>query len=186
MKQVRRGGALALVLVLSGCTIARPLIDRDMSKAPRAACAAVNGDHPLLMRPRPGAPADTVEAGAPSQCFVLAEELENGRRQAWSGGPLRPGRTLIAVHQPADPDCKGRFTHLTVTGASSGAGQAELATWDLAARPGHSRPVRWEGAFAERTFALASIDNTIMGPAGARLRVLEGSFDPANLCFKSY
>jgi hypothetical protein len=82
-----------LALALSGCTIARPLIDRDMTKAPRAACAAVNGDHPLLMRPHAGAAADTVEAGAPPQCFVLAEELDNGRRQKWSGGPLRPGRT---------------------------------------------------------------------------------------------
>ena len=41
MNQVRRGSAFVVALALSGCTIARPLIDRDMSKAPRAACAAV-------------------------------------------------------------------------------------------------------------------------------------------------
>jgi hypothetical protein len=186
MNQGRSRSAVLLALALSGCTIARPLIDRDMTKAPRAACAAVNGAHPLLMRPQAGAAAETVEAGAPTQCFMLAEELEGGRRQAWSGGPLRPGRTLIAIHQPGDTDCKGRFTHLTVSGASAGAGQIELATWDAAARPGHKRPVRWDRPFGDRTFALASIDNAVMGPAGARIRVLEGSFDPANLCFKSY
>ena len=186
MNQVRRGSAFLLALALSGCTIARPLIDRDMSKAPHAACAAVNGDHPLLMRPHAGAAADTVEAGAPPQCFVLAEELDNGRRQKWSGGPLRPGRTLIAIHQPADPDCKGRFTHLTLTGASAGAGQVELSTWDLLARAGHVRPMRWDRPFGARIFTLGSIDSATMNPAGARIRVLEGSLDPANLCFKSY
>jgi hypothetical protein len=177
MKQVRRGSAVLLALVLGGCTIARPLVDRDMSKAPRAACAAVNGAHPLTVRP---------DASAPPQCFVLAEELENGRRQAWSGGPLRPGRTLIAIHQPGGAGCKGRFTHLTVGGASAGAGQLELATWDGAARAEHRRVERWERAFGERTIGLASIDSAIMTPAGARIRVLEGSFEPAHLCFKSY
>jgi hypothetical protein len=186
MNQVRRGSALVLALALSGCTIARPLIDRDMSNAPIAACAAVNGDHPLLMRPRPGAAADTVEAGAPPQCFVLAEELEDGRRHKWSGGPLRPGRTLIAIHQPGELDCKGRFTHLTLTGASAGAGQVELSTWDVAARPAHKRAMGWNRPFGARTFTLGSIDNPTMAPAGARIRVLEGSLDPASLCFKSY
>jgi hypothetical protein len=172
-------------VALSGCTIVRPLIDREMAKAPHAACAAVNGEHPLLMRARPGVPADQVETGAPAQCFALFEE-QDGRRRAWSGGALQPGRTLIAVHEGADADCKGRFSHFTVTGGSAGAGQLELATWDPAARPGHMRQHRWERGFAQRSLGIASIDTPTMAPAGVRVRVLAGSFDPASICLKSY
>lgn len=190
MNQVRRGAARVTAclaaLALSGCTIVRPLIDREMADAPHAACAAVNGEHPLLMRARAGVPAEQVEAGAPSQCFALHEEGEDGRRRAWTGGALTPGRTLIAIHDAGDQDCKGRFTHLTVTGGSAGAGQLELATWDLAARPGHMRRHSWERGFTQRTLGLASLDHPTMAPVGARIRVLAGSFDPAHLCFKSY
>jgi hypothetical protein len=185
MNKLRQSSALVAALALSGCTLARPLIDREMAKAPNAACAAVNGEHPLLMRARAGVPAEQVEAGAPSQCFALFEE-QDGRRQAWSGGALQPGRTLIAVHDAADADCKGRFTHFNVAGGSAGAGELELETWDVAARPGHMRRHRWERGFGQRNFGLASIDHPTMAPAGVRIRVLTGSFDPANICFKSY
>ncbi len=134
---------------------------------------------------RGSTPSETVEAGAPSQCFALFEESD-GRRQGWSGGALRPGRTLIAVHQAGDTDCKGRFSHFTVAGGSAGAGHLELATWDPVGRPGHSRQHRWERGFAQRTLGVASIDHPTMAPAGVRIRVLDGSFDPANICFKSY
>lgn len=185
MEGLRWSGGLAAALALSGCTLARPLIDREMAKAPHTACAAVNGEHPLLMRARAGVPADQVEAGAPTQCFALYEENE-GRRRAWSGGALQPGRTLVAIHQAGETDCKGRFTHFTITGGSAGAGQLDLATWDVAARPGHLRQHRWERGFAQRTLGLASIDHPTMAPAGVRIRVLDGSFEPANLCFKRY
>jgi len=177
MERMKRDSAIVALLALGGCTIARPLVDREMADAPRAACASVNGGHQLPM------PAG---AAAPPQCFVLAEQLDDGRRQAWSGGALRPGRTLIAIHQPGAKDCGGRFTHLTVTGGSAGRGEIELATWDPAARPGHMRRHRWQSAFARRTLGLASIDHPTMAAAGARIRVLDGSFDPANICFKSY
>ena len=181
MNQVRRGGgALVAALALSGCTIAKPLIDRQMAEAPNAACAAINGHHPLPARTDASA-----SQAAPAQCFALHEEVD-GRRQKWSGGPLQPGRTLIAIHQAAAEGCKGRLTHLTVTGGSRGAGQLELATWDSIARPGHSRQHRWERGFAQRTLGMASIDSATMAPAGVRIRALAGSFDPANLCFKSY
>ena len=93
---------------------------------------------------------------------------------------------MVAIHQGGAPGCGGRFTHLTVTGASDAAGQAELATWDPAGRPGHQRRVRWDRPFAQRSFALASIDSATMLPGGARIRMLEGGFTPATLCFKSY
>jgi hypothetical protein len=179
------GGAFLLGLMLSACAIVSPLVDRSMGDAPNAACAAVNGDHPLVMRPRPGASPAAVEAGAPEQCFALAEELADGTRRAWSGGALQPGRTLIAVHRPGG-DCGGTFSHLSVTGASAGAGSAELATWDQHGRTGHQRVVRWNRGFESRSFALASVGSAIMSPAGARIRVIDGSFDPASLCFKSY
>lgn len=185
MSLLKRGSALVAALALSGCTIVRPLIDRDMAKAPNAACAAVNGEHPLLMRARAGVPAEQVEAGAPTQCFSLHEESE-GTSRAWSGGALQPGRTLIAIHQAGDVDCKGRFTHVTFTGASPGAGELEVATWDVAARPGHMRKHRWDGGFPRRNLGLASIDHPTMAPAGIRIRMLSGSFDPADICFKSY
>jgi hypothetical protein len=46
--------------------------------------------------------------------------------------------------------------------------------------------MRWERGFRAAHLRLASIDNATMTPAGVRIRVLAGSFDPANLCFKSY
>ena len=185
MIKVGRGSFVVAALALSGCAVVRPLIDREMAKAPHAACAAVNGAHPLLMRARAGVPADQVEAGAPTQCFALLEEQDGGRR-AWSGGALQPGRTLVAVHQEAEADCKGRFTHFTVAGGSPGAGQLELTTWDPVGRPGHTRQHRWERGFAQRTLGIASIDTPTMAAAGVRVRVLAGSFDPANICLKSY
>jgi hypothetical protein len=175
MKQFKRGGsALVAALALSGCTIAKPLIDRRMAEAPNAACVAVNGRQPVVEG-----------AAAGGRCFALHEEVD-GRRQPWSGGALQPGRTLLAIHQPGTSGCAGRFTHLTVTGASPGPGQLELATWDMLARAGHNRQHRWERGFAQRTLGMASIDSATMTPAGVRIRALAGSFDPANLCFKSY
>lgn len=159
-------GAAVLALAAGGCAIVGPLYDRQMRDAPRAACAAANGSG--------------------DQCFVLLEEGPGGVRRAWSGGALGPGRALVAIHQPGREGCGGRFTHLTVSGASDGAGRAELSIWDPLGRPGHQRAVRWDRGFASRDFALASIDNVTMLPAGARLRMLEGGFTPANLCFKSY
>ncbi len=191
MRFGRIGGLFVTGLMLSGCAvvgpIVGPLLDSGMNDAPHAACAAINGEHPRIMRPRPGAAPESVEAGAPAQCFVLAEELADGSRRAWSGGALRPGRTLLAIHQPdADSECAGTFTHLTVSGAAQGAGRAELSAWDMHARPGHSRAISWSRSFARRDFALASIGSTLMNPAGTRIRVIEGNFDPANLCFKSH
>jgi hypothetical protein len=175
MKQFGRGGiAVVAALALSGCTIAKPLIDRQMANAPNAACVAINGQRLVA-----------ADAAAGAQCFALHEEVD-GRRQPWSGGALEPGRTLLAIHQPATSGCAGRFTHLTVTGASPGPGQLELATWDILARAGHNRQHRWERGFAQRTLGIASIDSATMTPTGVRIRALAGSFDPANLCFKSY
>jgi hypothetical protein len=175
---MRVGGAVLLALLAGGCGIVSPLYDRQMADAPLAACAAVNGAHPLA------APAG---ASTAPQCFTLFEETGDGSRRPWSGGALTPGRTLVAWHQPgAGPGCAARFTHLTVTGASPGAGRAELATWDPVGLPGHQREVRWGRAYQARTFALASIDHATMIPGGARIRVLEGSLDPASICFKGY
>lgn len=177
MNLFRRGGsALVAALALSGCTIAKPLIDRQMADAPDAACAVANGQQ---------APQIVAPSGPTAQCFALHEEVD-GRRQPWSGGALQPGRTLLAIHQAGVEGCKGRFTHLTVTGGSPGAGQIELATWDMIARPGHSREHRWDRGFARRTLGMASIDSVTMAPAGVRIRALAGSFEPASLCFKSY
>jgi len=165
-------------MLAGGCSIVSPLHDADMIDAVHQACVGVNGPNPR---------AAAAGAAAAPHCFMLLEEDAAGNRRDWSGGPLTPGRTLVAWHQPArDKSCAARFTHLTLTGRSDGAGRAELATWDPAGRPGHQRTVRWERPFAERTFGLASIDSVIMAPAGARIRVLEGQFDPANLCFKAY
>lgn len=179
MNRIGRGASTALVLALGGCTIARPLLDRQMADAPVAACASVNGAHPL-------AAAGGGTPDGPPQCFLLFEEGEDWKRAKWSGGALRPGRTLIAIHKGGEKKCQGRFTHLIVTGGSAEAGQLELATWDVAARPGHMRGHRSERPFAQRTFGLASIDSATMYPVGARIRVTKGSFDPAGLCFKSY
>ena len=162
---------LAVCMTLSGCAVVSPVIDRDMSHAPNAACATLDRDAALVQ--------------APANCFALAEEDESGRRQAWSGGALAPGRTLIAVLQPGT-GCAGTFSHLTLTGASPGPGRAELSVWDLHGRIGHARTATWGSGFARRTLALAGIETTILSPAGARIRVTEGRFDPAQLCFKSY
>lgn len=164
-----RFAASGLALWLGGCSLAAPLYDRQMADADHQACAAVNAPAP---------------AGA-TQCFVLYEEDEAGRR-AWSGGALAPGRTLIAVHNPAEPGCAARHTHLTVTGAAPGAGRMELAVWDGLGRPGHARVATWGTGSVSRTFALAGIDHVTLMPAGARIRMLDGSFDPAGLCFKGY
>ena len=169
MRVERTGIAGMLALAATGCSLAAPLYDRQMADAEHQACAAVNAAPP---------------AGA-TQCFALYEEDAQGRR-AWSGGALTPGRTLIAVHNVAAPGCAARHTHLTVTGAAPAAGQLELAVWDGMARPGHSRIATWGSGFSQRTIALAGIDHVTLMPAGARVRVLEGSFDPANLCFKGY
>lgn len=167
---MKRAGAFAFALWLGGCSLAAPLHDRQMADAEHQACMTVN------------APA---AAGA-AQCFTLFEE-DGGGRRAWSGGALTPGRILVAVHAPAAaPSCAARHTHLTVTGSTSGAGRLELATWDGMGRPGHARIATWGAPFAQRTLALASIDNVVMMPAGARVRVLDGNFDPAGLCFKGY
>lgn len=169
MATERVGIAVLLAIATSGCSIAAPLFDRQMANADDQACAAVN------------APAT---AGA-AQCFTLLEEDAGGRR-AWSGGALTPGRTLVAVYNSAVPGCAARHTHLTVTGSAAGAGRMELAVWDGMARPGHSRVATWGTGFSRRTLALAGIDHVTLLPAGARVRVLEGSFDPADLCFKGY
>lgn len=168
---MRKAGASGLALLsLCGCSLAAPLYDRQMADAEHQACVPVNES------PAEGA----------ARCFTLFEEDEAGRR-VWSGGTLTPGRTLIAVHAPtAAPACAARHTHLTVTGSTSGAGRLELATWDGMGRPGHARVATWGASFAQRTLALAGIDGVTMMPAGARVRVLDGSFDPASLCFKGY
>ncbi len=168
MQLGRAGGATLVAMLASGCAIVGPLYDRQMHDAPRSACIALD------------------EAPAPTQCFALIEEWANGTRREWSGGTLQPGRTLLAIHQAGRAGCGGRFSHLTVTGSSDRVGQAELATWDGIGRPGHSRRVRWNAPFVGRTYALASIDSVMMAPGGARIRVLDGSFDPASLCLKSY
>lgn len=170
MRIDRTGSAVLMGLAAGGCSLVAPLYDRQMADAPHAACAAVN------------VPA----AQGARQCFTLFEEDAGGARRAWSGGALEPGRTLIAVHRPGEEGCAARHTHLTVTGSSPGAGRIELAAWDGMGRPGHARTPRWRAPFARRTYALASIDSATMMPAGARIRVLEGSFDPAALCFKGY
>ena len=162
-------GAVA-ALALTGCVIVSPLVDRRMTDAPNAACAVVNAEPVAEAR----------------QCFTLIEEDDRGGRKAWTGGELLAGRTLVAIHRGTAEGCTGRFTHFTVTGASAGPGRAELSTWDAIGRPGHGRQVRWGSGFANRTFALASVDSTLMAPAGARVRVTEGRLDPASLCFKSY
>ena len=159
------------LLILSGCAVVSPVLDRDMSHAPNAACATVNRDAALVQ--------------APANCFALAEEDGSGRRQAWSGGALTPGRTLIAILQPGS-GCAGTFSHLTLTGSSPGPGSLHLAAWDLHGRIGHARTATWSSGFASRTLALAGIESATMNPAGARIRVTEGSFDPAQICFKSY
>lgn len=169
MRIERTGFALLLAVATAGCSLAAPLYDRRMADADHQACAPVNAP-PV--------------AGA-AICFTLFEEDARGRR-SWSGGALTPGRTLIAVHNPAAPGCAARHTHLTVTGAAADAGRMELAVWDGIARPGHSRVATWGAGFAQRTLALASIDHVTLMPAGARVRMLEGRFDPAELCFKGY
>ncbi len=169
MRIERIGMTALLALAAAGCSLAAPLYDRQMADADHQACAAVNAPAP---------------AGS-AQCFTLFEEDGEGRR-TWSGGALTPGRTLIAVHNPAIAGCAARHTHLTVTGAAPGAGQMELAVWDGIARPGHGRTATWGAAFPRRTLALASIDHVTLLPAGARIRMLDGSFDPAELCFKGY
>lgn len=158
-----------LGLALSGCAVVGPLADRDMSGATAQACATVAA---------PG------QDAAP-QCFALAEQGEDGRRAEWTGGTLRPGRTLVAVHRPV-AGCQGTFTHLIVTGSSDAAGRAELATWDVHARAGHQRELRWDAPFHNRSYGLADIGSTLMNPAGARIGVREGSLDVQSLCFKSY
>lgn len=169
MRIERAGFTGVLAIATAGCSLAAPLYDRQMADADHQACAAVNAPAP------PGS----------TQCFALYEEDSGGRR-TWSGGPLTPGRTLIAVHNPAAPGCAARHTHLTVTGSAAGAGRIELAVWDGMARPGHSRIAGWRAAFPQRTLVLASIDHVTLMPAGARIRTLDGSFDPASLCFKGY
>jgi len=162
------GGAFVVGLMVSACAVVSPLTNPRMTDAPNAACAAV-----------------AAPASAESQCFALAEQLPDGSRRAWTGGALGPGRVLLAIHRGGE-GCTGTFTHLTVRGNASGAGRAELATWDVHARPGHAREVRWDRAFEGRTFALADIGSTLMNPAGARITVREGSFEPTQVCFKSY
>ncbi len=165
----RTGIAGMLALAATGCSLAAPLYDRQMADAHHQACTAVN------------APA----ADGTVPCFTLFEEDAQGRR-VWSGGALTPGRTLIAVHNPAAPGCAARHTHLTIAGSAPAAGRMELAVWDGMARPGHSRVATWSAGFGNRTLALASIDHVNLMPAGARVRMLEGGFDPASLCFKGY
>jgi hypothetical protein len=162
------GGAFVVGLMLSACAVVGPLANPRMTDAPTAACIAI---------------ADP--AAAANQCFTLAEQRPDGSRRAWTGGTLGPGQVLLAIHG-GGAACAGTFTHLTVTGDSPGAGRAELATWDLPARPGHAREDRWDRPFAGRTFALADIGSTLMNPAGARITVREGAFEPRQVCFKSY
>lgn len=165
----RTGAGFFLGLGLSGCAATGPLFDQDMSDAPHQACIDLAG------APAPDAPA----------CFLLVSQGSDGARTAWAGGAVAPGRTLVAVHR-GGPGCDGTFTHLTVAGAAPGPGRMELATWDVHARPGHSRTVRWEQGFASREYSLADIGSTLMNPAGARITVQEGAFDPRRICFKSY
>ena len=162
------GGAFVVGLMLSACAVVGPLANPRMTDAPTAACVAI-------AEPAPAA----------GQCFTLAEQLPDGSRRAWTGGTLGPGQVLLAIHG-GGAACAGTFTHLTVTADSPGAGRAELATWDLHARPGHAREIRWTRPFQDRTFALADIGSTLMNPAGARITVREGSLQPSQLCFKSY
>jgi hypothetical protein len=168
--RIERAGLVGLLAIATaGCSIAAPLYDRQMADADHQACAPINAP----------------PAAGETSCFNLFEEDSSGRR-AWSGGALTPGRTLIAVHNPAAPGCAARHSHLTVTGAAPGGGRMELAVWDGMARAGHSRVATWGTGFPRRTLALAGIDHVTLMPAGARVRMLEGSFDPASLCFKGY
>jgi hypothetical protein len=162
------GGAFVVGLMVSACAVVGPLANPRMTDAPTAACVAI-------AQPAP----------ATGQCFTLAEQLPDGTRRPWQGGALAAGQVLLAVHGGGEA-CAGTFTHLTVTGNAPGAGRAELATWEVHARPGHAREVRWREGFADRTFALADIGSTLMNPAGARITVREGSFEPRQICFKSY
>lgn len=162
------GGAFVVGLMLSACAVVGPLANPRMTDAPHAACVRI---------PPP--------ISFDDQCFALAEQLPDGSRRAWTGGVLGPGQVLLAIHR-GGAACAGTFTHLTVFGDSTTAGRAELATWDLHARPGHAREVRWDRPFLGRTFALADIGSTMMNPAGARITVREGNLDPRRICFNSY
>lgn len=172
---MRKKAAFVLGLGLSGCAVVGPLADRDMSGATAQACVDVAAPG------EGGAPA----AGAAPQCFVLAQQDADGRRAGWTGGPLQPGRALLAVHRAA-AGCQGTFTHLTVEGSSPAPGRAELATWDLHGRAGNQREVRWDAPFQHRSYGLADIGSTLMNPAGARITVHAGSLHIQRLCFRSY
>lgn len=163
----RQAAAAASSFCLAGCAVVSPLIDRNMSKAPNSACAAL------------------APHAADGQCFVLAEEGAAGVRRNWQGGRLTPGRTLVAIYRTG-PNCTGTFTHLTVIGGAEGPGRAILSVWDALGRAGHSRELRWHEGFAERRLTLASISSATLNPGGARVQVLEGSLDPTSVCFQSY
>jgi hypothetical protein len=190
------GGAFLAGLALCGCAVVGPLYDRQMADARHQACYDFTRAQDW-----------TFAEGQAPQCFAIAEEREvDGRlvRSAWTGGPVTPGRTLLAVYNGAERRCSGErgpidpntppdrptmFTHLTVTGSSDGAGAMRLETWDRIGRPnmgeGH-RDVAWQAGFAGRTFALADIGSVLVNPGGARIRVTEGALAPTQLCFKSY
>lgn len=194
----KTGGAFLLALTVGACGVVAPLVgplyDRRMDDAPVAACAAINGPAPLG---EPSAEQRAQTGSGPAamkQCFTLVEELADGGRRAWQGGPLREGQSMVAIYK-REPGCFGRpddtagprmFTHATLTGSSPGAGEAELSSWDLHGRAGQARKLRWSGPFQNRTFALAGVGSANMNPDGLRIRVSQGSLDPAHLCFKSY
>lgn len=171
-------GAVVLGLGASACAVVGPLYDRGMADAPTRACVTVAPGAAGLGAAGPG-------AGLGAQCFALAQVGSDGQRGAWAGGPLAPGRSLLAVHRTG-PGCSGTFTHLIVDGASQGAGRAQLATWDVHGRAGHSRELRWREGFDDRSFALADIGSALMNPGGARISVSQGSLDVRQICFASY
>ena len=189
IRERKIGAAVLLTIVAGGCAVVGPLYDRSMADAPHAACAAVNG--PIMAEPGTE-PGNSMDAGSgaaagprfPAQCFDLSVTEADGVTSSWGGELLTPVRTLIAIHR-AVPGCTGKFTHLTVDGAARGPGRMELATWDLHGRPGHQRTIRWSDGFAHRSLVLADIGSALMNPAGARISVQEGAFDPRSVCFKS-
>lgn len=157
-----------LAAALGGCALAGPVLDPGMEDAPFAACYRFD------------AAADT------PQCFTLVTEGSYVSGADLGSGRLVAGDRLRGMLSGA-PGCPAAyFTHLTVSGDTSGAGAMRVEAHDAIGRGSVGDDFRWREARAGRHWVVDGIGSPVINPASFSIALSEGEVQLNHICFRSY
>lgn len=161
------------LLALGSCAIFGPLTDPKLQRAPFSAC----------FRFPDGASPGAATTAPDRNCLTVHYKRSGSEDERL--GPLDAGAELI-LKPITSPGCLGDYTHLVVTGSSPGAGAMLLEANDTFARGPVSRTFKWNQPKSDNSWVLPSIGSALRHPGSIRLKVLEGTLFPKQICLKSY